>query len=264
MKENKEDSSEHTSKNESGTLPRVDPKDKELSYKLKGKDKFKDFYKEALKRYQYYPKLAAELEKLRKQYDELKQSKVVKTYDFINDKYPNLKCSLCSDLTFGKKVYAQQHEDGSKSYRCEDCHINSGSDKAISKSVLKKKELKRQLKALNNEIDQKTQMLEELNWMDDLKVIKDIAIQMHHYFMENQPLDERIIDYLRKLMRFADDFNLFMEEKFKTKTAKKVLSKPTSFNGANPEKSNAYINRKWDGVNHRPADFDPFRQPFNR
>ena len=217
--------------------------DKELAKKLYPDKSFKKTFHDLLSKGQEaedqlakleaeHEKLQAKHDKLEARYEKLKKSKIVQKYDFHNDKYPNLNCSLCGEKTLGKQVFAQKYEDGSKSYFCPDCHYQ-GYDVSGDALYRLDKELRDRRKIINQAGKEKEALYVQIDALKaELDQLAKIDIPKAREIIAELCRDKKIDQSARwGLLRTLTDIRDYYEELAELK-AKEIIK--TAHNGGTP------------------------------
>lgn len=149
-------------------------------------------------------------------------------YPIINA-FESCFCYDCGDkIPIGQKCLWGKDEDGRTLYICSGCEIETEGDKTIVKRLIKKRALDREIRALKNRLDVLAHQYEENRYLEHLIAVRELATQEHKFFMDFQrglarwgakkesEKIEGILQMLRKIIRYTNDFNAYYEAKLKS------------------------------------------------
>ena len=97
-----------------------------------------------------------------------KDREIVQSYKFYssNPAWKDYRCDRCGESTWHKWVHAQVFSDGWRTYLCEDCLVESRSDKALFKLGHEKRTIKKEILGGRKELKE---LSEEINRLTDWK-----------------------------------------------------------------------------------------------
>ena len=144
------------------------------------------------------------------------------------------KCSKCGrTISIGERALWGKTKEGSILI-CTSCQIESETDKAIVKRLVKRQQLERQIKALQNQLNLLLGKYEEYKFIDDVQNALNLIAKEHKFFMEYQnqlgtlgikeeiERIEEMINLLRKVMAWLKDFENYYEQKIRVKVRGRV------------------------------------------